>query len=429
MIRYRFLAMIIALSLTFAHGGAVAQELRFSWWGGGERHEAMLKATKAFEAKNPGVKIKAEYSGFQGFQERLSTQIAGRNEPDLMQVNWAWLSAFSKTGEGFYDLRKSANAMKLDEFSNSDLALTTINSKLNALPVGFTSRLFYWNKAALDKAGVPIPKNWDELFSAAKVFRSKTGAKAYLIDGNLYDMILLSHAYVYQKYGTPFIDAKTGKVAMSPAALQEWVGFYKRLQEAEVVTPLAYRASLGGVEKPIEQQPDWVAGNWAGVYTWDSTVRLIGSTLPNKGAELEIGDFLTLSNAKNSGMFGRPVHVYAVSKRSKNPELAARLADFLLTDPDAIRALGLTRGIPASSSGFQILSKEDRLRPIEVRAYARISSAQKANTITPPAASFEHPRVQKFMREVFEQIGYGKISPEAAAKLLQDEGAIILQRL
>ena len=41
-------------------------ELRFSWWGGGERHEAMLKAARLFEAKNPGVKIKAEYSGLSG---------------------------------------------------------------------------------------------------------------------------------------------------------------------------------------------------------------------------------------------------------------------------------------------------------------------------------------------------------------------------
>ncbi|TAG71707.1 MAG: carbohydrate ABC transporter substrate-binding protein, partial [Burkholderiales bacterium] len=133
---------------------AAAQELRFSWWGGGERHEAMLKASKLFEAKNPGVKIKAEYSGFQGYQERLSTQIAGRNEPDVMQLNWAWLSAFSKGGDGFYDLRKSAASMKLTDFTDQDLALTTINGKLNAMPVGFAARIFYWNKSALAKAGI-----------------------------------------------------------------------------------------------------------------------------------------------------------------------------------------------------------------------------------------------------------------------------------
>ena len=50
--------------------------LRFSWWGGGERHETTLKAIAAFEAKNPGVKIKGEYMGFNGYLERLTAQIA-----------------------------------------------------------------------------------------------------------------------------------------------------------------------------------------------------------------------------------------------------------------------------------------------------------------------------------------------------------------
>lgn len=410
-------------------GNASAQELRFSWWGGGERHEAMLKASKLFESKNPGVKIKAEYSGFQGYQERLSTQIAGRNEPDVMQLNWAWLSAYSKNGDGFHDLRKSASVVNLNDFTAQDLALTTINGKLNAMPVGFAARIFYWNKAVLDKNGVQAPRNWDELFTAAKAFRAKVGDKGYLLDGNLYDLILLSHAYAYQKHGTPFIDPKTGKVAMSAAALKDWAAFYKRLQDEKVATPLPYRASLGGAEKPIEQQPDWVAGNWAGVYTWDSTVRLIGSTLPNKGQELDVGEFLTLPGAKNSGMFGRSSLVYAVSKRSKHPELAARFVNFMLTDPEAVRIIDMSRGTPASLSAFRQLQKDDRLRPIELKAYARISTLQKANAISLPATQFEHPRIQKFMREVFEQVGYGKLSVDDAAKLLAEQGATILQRL
>ncbi|WP_395707154.1 ABC transporter substrate-binding protein [Casimicrobium huifangae] len=237
-------AVLVGLALVTAFAaGASAQELRFSWWGGGERHEAMLKAARLFEAKNPGVKIKAEYSGFQGYQERLSTQIAGRNEPDVMQVNWAWLSAFSKNGEGFYDLRKAGAAVKTSEFSEHDLALTTINGKLNALPVGFTARIFYWNKAVLDKAGVPMPKTWDDLFTAGKAFRAKVGDKGYLLDGNLYDLILVSHAYAYQKHGTPWIDARTGKIAMSAAALKDWVAFYKRLQDENVATAAVSRES------------------------------------------------------------------------------------------------------------------------------------------------------------------------------------------
>ena len=37
--------------------------------------------------------------------------------------------------------------------------------------------------------------------------------------------------------------------------------------------------------------------------------------------------------------------------------------------------------------------------------------------------------MQKFVREVFEQIGYGKITVDEAARQLGEQGGTILQRL
>ena len=53
---------------------------------------AALKALALFEQRHPGLKVKAEYMGFAGYLERLTTQIAGGSEPDVMQINWAWLA-------------------------------------------------------------------------------------------------------------------------------------------------------------------------------------------------------------------------------------------------------------------------------------------------------------------------------------------------
>jgi hypothetical protein len=91
--------------------------LRFAWWGGGSRHAATLKALRLFEQRHPGVRVKAEYMGFNGYLERLTTQIAGRSEPDLMQINWAWMAMFSKRGTGFADLRPHRALLPLDQFS------------------------------------------------------------------------------------------------------------------------------------------------------------------------------------------------------------------------------------------------------------------------------------------------------------------------
>ena len=78
--------------------------LRFLWWGGSDRHARTLKALQAFEAGHPGVRVKAEYMGFNGYLEKLTTQMVGGTEPDLLQINWAWLAMFSRQGTGFLDL-------------------------------------------------------------------------------------------------------------------------------------------------------------------------------------------------------------------------------------------------------------------------------------------------------------------------------------
>lgn len=402
--------------------------LRFSWWGGAARHEATLKAIALFERRHPGVKIKAEYMGFNGYLERLTTQIAGRSEPDVMQINWAWLAMFSKRGNGFTDLEAHRQDLALHQFEAEDLAMGRVAGKLNALPVSYSARVMLWNEAAFQRAGLALPRSWDELFAAGPVFRAKYGDKAYPIDGELYDMILLAQSWVQQKYGTPYVDPSAPRVAMSPAAALEWVQVYERLVNEHVAVPLPLRAALGGAEKPTEQQQDWVQGRWAGNYTWDSVIALRNSTL-DKQQKLVLGEFPTLPGAKNSGMFGRPTLMYAVGRNSRQPALAARFINFLLTDPEAAQLLGRTRGLPAAKNSFELLQQAGKLPPLELAAYEQIQAQRRAGRVPMPSPLFEHARLHKFMREVFETVAYRKTTAEAAAKRLVDEGNALLNRI
>lgn len=402
--------------------------LRFSWWGGAGRHEATLKAIAAFERREPGLKVKAEYMGFNGYLERLTTQIAGRAEPDVMQINWAWLAMFSKRGNGFVDLNAHRPLLALDQFSAEDLRMGEVAGKLNALPTSYTARVMLWNEAAFQRAGLALPKTWDELFAAGPAFKAKLGERAFPIDGELYDMILLAQTWVQQKHGTPYVDPAAPRVAMSPAAALDWVRIYERLVNEHVATPLPLRASLGGAEKPTEQQPDWVVGNWAGNYTWDSVIALRGSTL-NKDQKLALGDFPTLPGALDSGMFGRPTVMYAVGRNSRQPELAAKLVNFLLTDAEAATLLGRTRGAPAAKAPFDALLAAGKLPPLELQAYRQIQAQKQAGRIARPAPLFEHARLNKFMREVFETVAYRKTDAASAAQRLVAEGNALLQRI
>ena len=89
--------LLLALGLVFAQGskeenndGGVVT-LRFGWWGGDSRHEAYIAAANRYMELNPNVKIICEYSGFDGYREKLYTQLAGGNAPDLFQNHYTWL--------------------------------------------------------------------------------------------------------------------------------------------------------------------------------------------------------------------------------------------------------------------------------------------------------------------------------------------------
>lgn len=241
--------------------------------------------------------------GFNGYLERLTTQVAGGSEPDVMQIGW--LAMFSKRGTGVTDLDPYQDLLSLDQFSADDVAMGRVAGKLNALTASYTARVLLWNQTSFGRAGLALPTTWDELFAAGPVFRSRLGDRHYPLDGELYDMMLLAQAYVHQKHGTPYVDPSSrdsgqpARVAMGADAAREWVTVYQRLVDSHTATSLPLRASLGGAEKPTEQQQDWVTGQWAGNYTWDSVIGLRSSTL-RPGQQLALGAFPTLPGAEKT---------------------------------------------------------------------------------------------------------------------------------
>ncbi len=419
-----------ALAAPWVHAQA-PKVLRFSWWGGSARHAATLKAIALFEQRHPGHRIKAEYMGFNGYLERLTTQVAGGSEPDVMQINWAWLAMFSKRGTGVTDLDPYQALLDLDQFSSTDVAMGRVAGKLNALTASYTARVLLWNQTTFRRAELALPTTWDELFAAGAVFKRRLGERHYPLDGELYDMMLLAQAYVHQKHGTPYVDPTPGRparVAMHDEAAREWVEVYQRLVDSHTATSLPLRASLGGAEKPTEQQQDWVSGNWAGNYTWDSVIGLRTGTL-RPGQQLALGDFPMLPGARNTGMFGRPTLMYAVGRNCRQPETAARFIGFLLTDVEAARALGRTRGAPAARDPLAELLTAGQLPPLELQAHQRLQKLKAEGRIDLPAPLFEHARLHKFMREVFETVAYGKSSASYAATRLVREGNALLRRI
>lgn len=418
------LAILFAL---FTVQSALAGEnvtLRFSWWGGAERHEATLAALRAFEEANPGAAVKAEYMGWDGYLERLTTQIGAKSEADVMQIDWAWLAMFSKDGNGFYDAYQLKDSMNLDEFEQQWLDSGTVKGKLNAFPVSFSALVIAYNKDTWAKAGIPFPSTWDELADSGKVFKEKLGPEYYPIDLNRDERIYLTHAYIFQKTGKQFLDPEKAEVALTREELADWLGYYKRLIDSGTVMSPQDRASIGGDnERQSQEFKQFMDGHWAGSCTFDAALANRLGTV--KDEDFAIGPFPTLEGAKSSGRVGRPAMMFAISKTAKNPEMAGRLIEFLLASEEGAKILKSTRGAFLTKTGYGTLLNEGLIKPINKEAMDQVRAAH-CHT---PNPYFEHARTKNLMHEVFEEVGYGKTTLEDGADTLLREGNRIVKRL
>lgn len=405
-----FAAVLAGTALASLVSGAVhAADLRMSWWGGDSRHVATQKALELCGAKH-GHTVKGEFTGFDGYLEKLTTQMAGGTEADIIQVNWPWLPLFSKKGTGFADLR-TLPAIDLTQWTEADLASGSMVGVLQGLPVSTTGRVFFFNATTFEKAGVPIPTSWDEFFTATAQVKEKLGADTYTFNAVKETAQLLVTLAVVQATGKDMVDPASNRVAWTPEELAAGIDFLGKLVETGAIKSQKEEASEGNVN--LFEKPAWAEGKIAGSYEWDSTYSKYADPLKD-GQVLKPVPMLKLADAVTDGVYRKPSMVFAISKNSKNPEAAAQIVNCLLNEPEGIEALGTSRGLPASKVAAELLAGQGEP---EVRAANAIVLESTGPVVSP---FNEHPEIRGLFIDTLEEYAYGQIDAQGAAEQIID---------
>ncbi|MFK7854903.1 MAG: extracellular solute-binding protein [Granulosicoccus sp.] len=384
-----------------------AAEMRMSWWGGDSRHQATQEALKICGAKH-GHTIKPEFTGWKGHFEKLTTQIAGKTEADIMQVNWPWLSIYSADGNGFADLTQFSDTIDLSSWNSDQQTAGSMKGKLNGLPISTTGRLFVFNKTAWDKAGLSIPTSWDELIAAGPVFAEKLGDDYYPFEASRLDAALIVNLYGTQATGQSLIDPDSGQINWSKEDLSRSIEFYKTLVDNHVIPSWKDVAAAGNI--PLHENPDWVSGKIGGTYQWDSTYFKISDPMDD-GQELVYANLLTQDGQKSPGVYRKASMVFSISANSPNQEAAAQIVNCLLVEQEGVAALGSTRGVPASTVAREQLLKAETIQQIQIDAQAKVIAAEGPG-IHP---MMEFPSVRSAMQDNLELFAYGEVDADVAA--------------
>ena len=333
--------------------------LRISWWGGDSRHTATLQALDEYMAANPDVKIESEYGAWSGWQDKIATQIAGNSEPDLFQINWNWLWQFSPDGTRFTDI-STLSDFDLSQYDQSLVDLMTIDGHVLGVPVASTGRVFYWNKATFEKAGLDVPKSFADILAAGPIFQEKLGDDYYPMACGTLDLTILLTYYMQEKYDKAWVE--DGKLNYTVDELADGFDFLKSLEENHVI-PTQEKLKGDGADS-LDKNPHFIDGHYAGVIEWDSSVKKLQNAL-DENQELVIGEY--------PADYGTPATVYkvsmgfAISPNSQYPEEAAKLLNWMLNG-DGVETLALERGVPASHAAQEKLQAAGTLEGLTYEA-------------------------------------------------------------
>lgn len=388
--------------------------LRFSWWGSDTRHEATLNAIKKYEEIHPNVTIEGEYQGIDGYKQKLMTQLAGKTEPDLMQLDYVWYPELESQSDVFLDL-KSIPSVDLSVYSASVIRdFCSMDGKTVALPMGINGFGMMINKSFFEKYNLPLDTKWTwekVIEEGKKIHEQNPSDCLFSIESNGLGTFVFGSC-LYSKTGQYWANQDNYTINASKEDLTSAFTVLKDLFDSGAAQALGESSLFTG---QMEQNPKWLNGEMGFTVDWSATIGKYKSAVGEDKFSIGMPPFA--ENGDNQNVNYKPSMVLAISSRSKNTEVAADFANWMMNDPEAVNILGIQRSVPASEKASEILMQKNAIDP----DVAKMCSFAEENPAPPLPLVQENTEVSDLVKDICEQVVYGELSPDAAAdKFLTD---------
>lgn len=386
--------------------------IKFSWWGADNRHDAMQKVIDLYEKENPNVTVEAEYGAWDGWQAKILTQLSGKTEADVMQVNYNWLFSFGRGQNVFYDMNDVKDYLDLDNWDSNYLDAMQVDGAQAAVPYGMTGRVNLINEALYTANGLEIPTTYDELMEAGKVIAKDNTATgednkyAFVNHGDVSKDLFIAQM-LYNNTGK--VMQTDGKVNYTVDQVKEVLEAYKALEDAGAMPTFAQDSQIDN-----NANPQWVEGRAGGTYEWANSLAQWASSYEggNQPDDLTVGSYFQTDADTKPNVYVKPNFGYAISKNSKNPEVAADFINFLMTDEEAVKTAADTLGISSNKVTYKLQQDNDIVEGVVAEGYKMLDEYDQ--TVMDPYFEDENVRGERYT--AIEAFRTGKSTAEEAAK-------------
>lgn len=393
-----------------AAGGKVT--LTFAWWGNDDRAQRTNAAVALFEKRHPNITVRTSFAGYPAYVQKLATQAAGGDLPDVAQLDYRQISQYAGSGT-LLDLGPYVKngTLRTADFDTTLTRTGVYDGKQYALPMGKGTTGIVYDAAVFKKAGVATPQpgwTWDDWAEAGKKITAlgMKGPNGHAYTG-LSDLGVNEDAFeTWLRSRGKELYASEHRLGFTADDLTAFWTFTDKLRRAGIVSQARDTAQIGGA---VEDTP-MGRGIAATDFNWDA---------PFLGYPPLLGDQVHFAPVPTTdgkvGQYFKPTMLIGAGAGTQHPKEAAELIDFLLNDPAAGKILGVTRSTPPNEKIAAEIGKTLTGPEKEVYDYGRKIAAH--GTDAPPMAP---PRgdivLQVSFQRDYQRVSYGMESPRGAAE-------------
>ena len=357
-------------------GGDGDVTIRFTWWGSDDRARLTEEAVALFEERNPGIDVVTSYSAFDGYFEKLATETAGGNPPDVIQMDYAYLREYADRGV----------LADLNEFGEDQLGTEEITPLL----------------ATSGEIDLPEPGwTWEDWFDASLELADATDGESV----GLTDFGWSWETFqVWLRQQDKDLYTEDAELAFERADVVEYMELLDRFRSEGASTEGSVTAQIDGA---VENSPVSRGLAFAD-FSWDSTVPSFFSVL---GRPVALAPMPRIG--ERVGQFAKPAMLVSVAEGSEHKEAAAALVDFLLNDEDAGKIQGTTRGMPVNESVREAVGAELEGADEVVYEYEELLADELEETPPPPPPG--NSTLKREWERLNQVVAFGQISIDEAA--------------
>ncbi|MGC5288095.1 ABC transporter substrate-binding protein [Micromonospora sp. DT231] len=313
-------------------------ELSVFWWGGTKRAELTEKVLRLYSDRNPRVTFRVTWQGADGYYERLATQAAGGNVPDLIQIDDTMLTEYAQR-QIILDLTNQVRDHHLDlrGLPEGLIRYGTVEGRTMAVAAGQTHVGVVFNRDLLRELRVPEPRagmSWAEyIFWAEQVTEASEGRVAGTMDGSGdYRAFWL---WLRSQGGELYRGKQLG---FGVEQLIAWFELWQRARRGRA-TPGAALVEQADSREPSRQLV--VTGLTAASFAWSHQLPEL-----QRLTEAELG--MVGLPGPTGAQWARASMYWAAFRGTRHPDTVADVINFLTTNGEAGTVLGHERGLNVS---------------------------------------------------------------------------------